>query len=89
MDNQITNNTNNTINEQSLSWFEQQKAQTQYSLDLPEEAREQAREEFLAEGKTEAAHDTAVRMLKDNVSPELISKWTGLSAEEIQSLREN
>ncbi len=54
-----------------------------------EEAREQAREEFLAEGKTEAAHDTAVRMLKDNVSPELISKWTGLSAEEIQSLREN
>ena len=40
-----------------------------------------------AEGRTEGKIEVAKRMLNDNLSVELISKFTGLSQDEVDKLR--
>ena len=50
------------------------------------EAWEQGKAEGIAEGKTEGASAIAKAMLEDGMAIDSISKYTGLSAEEIASL---
>ena len=45
------------------------------------------KEEAMEEGKRENAIETAKSMLKDNMSIKMISKYTGLSKQEIEALR--
>ena len=47
------------------------------------EANLQGREEGIKEG----IKDTALKMLQDNLDLDIISKYTGLSSEELKSLR--
>lgn len=51
-------------------------------------AVEKAKEEGKAEGRAEGKIETAKAMLEDNVSPEMVAKYTGLSLEEIAKLAE-
>ena len=51
-----------------------------------EEGREEGRAEGLAEGEKERNIAIAKSMLKDGVSKDLVSKYTGLSQEEVKSL---
>ena len=48
---------------------------------------EKGREEGKAKGACEKAMETARAMLKDNVSVDMVSKYTGLSIEEISKLQ--
>ena len=48
--------------------------------------RREAIEKGLEQGSTEKAREIAKQMLKDDISVEQISKYTGLSKEEIESL---
>ena len=51
-----------------------------------EEGRAEGREEGRAEGSRKNAVETAARMKQDKLPFELISKYTGLSEEEIEAL---
>ena len=52
-----------------------------------EEGREEGRVEGREEGKIEKQLETARAMLDDNMDPKLISKYTGLSEEQIAALK--
>ena len=51
-------------------------------------ARAEGRTEGLAEGELRGRRETARSMLADAMSPDLVSKFTGLTIEEVNSLRE-
>jgi predicted transposase/invertase (TIGR01784 family) len=53
-----------------------------------EEAQLKAKTEGRAEGRAEGKIEVAKRMLNDNLSVELISKFTGLTQEELDNLRQ-
>jgi hypothetical protein len=44
-------------------------------------------EEGIEKGRKEALRETARSMLGDRMAPDLISKFTGLTVEEIEALR--
>ena len=48
---------------------------------------EQLRTEGMEKGKAEGKAEVALGLLREGISPEVISKTTGLSAEEIERLR--
>ena len=69
--------------------FKQEKAERDYISGLrsaERKGRAEGRAEGLAKGERKNQLANASRMLSDGVSPELISKWTGLSLEEIAEL---
>ena len=45
------------------------------------------KEQAIKEGEKQAKLDTAKNMLKDNIKVETISKYTGLSKEEVEELK--
>jgi predicted transposase/invertase (TIGR01784 family) len=49
--------------------------------------RTEGRAEGKAEGQEEKAYEIALRMMRDNVDPELILKYTGLTEEQILALK--
>ena len=52
-------------------------------------SREEARNEGIVEGRYEEKKETAINMLNLNLSDETISQCTGLSYEEIASLKKH
>lgn len=52
-----------------------------------EVAQELAREEGRADGRTETLNTTAMNLLSEGVPVEIIAKCTGLTIEQIQSLK--
>ncbi len=51
------------------------------------EAREEARKEGRKEGRKESANEVALKMLDEGMKPEMIMKYTDLSADEITALK--
>ncbi len=51
------------------------------------EAREEARKEGRKEGRKERDHEIALKMLDEGMKPEMIMKYTALSADEITALK--
>ena len=73
-------------NYDKIMWTEiDQIATTAFAV---EKAKEEGKDEGRAEGRAEGKIETAKAMLEDNVSPEMVAKYTGLSLEEIAKLAE-
>lgn len=53
------------------------------------EMREEGREEGREAGILEKAHDTAIELLKENVSPEIIAKCVKLPLETVLELQKS
>ncbi len=74
--------------ESSLKYFRDLKNVIDTSFDEGKsEGREEGREEGKAAGRTEANYELALRALQENLSLDLISKLTGLSLTELETLK--
>ena len=72
-----------------MSEMTQREYLAKFMAELDEKSRlRTAREEGLAEGREEEITAIAQRMLNDGIDDALISKYTGLSTEQIAGLRE-
>ena len=60
---------------------------TEYVKPELEEAERRGMEKGMAEGKAEGMAEVALGLLREDISLEVISKTTGLSAKEINKLR--
>ena len=52
-------------------------------------AREEARNEGRIEGKLEASTETALNMLKNGISDDLILKCTGISVDTLETIKKD
>jgi predicted transposase/invertase (TIGR01784 family) len=68
--------------------LEEAQAKAEEAQAKSEEAQLKAKTEGRAEGRAEGKIEVAKRMLNDNLSVELISKFTGLTQEELDNLRQ-
>ena len=76
-----------TRNDELLELYEaRRKYQLQYNTDITE-ARIEGEKKGKIEGEKKGKIENAKRMLKDRLSIEKISQYTGLSPEEIEKLR--
>jgi predicted transposase/invertase (TIGR01784 family) len=74
--------------EEAQAKLEEAQAKAEEAQAKAEKAQLKAKTEGRAEGRAEVKIEVAKRMLNDNLSVELISKFTGLTQEELDNLRQ-